>query len=46
MSERFLRMLRRLLSRENLIALALCLIIIGVVILTADPSPIWIYQGF
>ncbi len=46
MSERFLRMLHRMLSPENLIALALCLILIGVVVLTADPSPTWIYQGF
>jgi len=39
-------MLRRLFSHENLIALVLCLILIGVVILTADSSPVWIYQGF
>lgn len=39
-------MLRRLLSRENLIALVLCLIILSIIILTADPSPPWIYQGF
>lgn len=39
-------MFRRLLSPENLIALVLCVILIGVVILTSDPSPAWIYQGF
>ena len=39
-------MLRRLLTRENLWALCLCLIAIAVVILTADDSPQWIYQGF
>ena len=39
-------MLRRLFSRENLWALALCLLIISVIILTADTSPQWIYQGF
>ncbi len=35
-----------ILTRENLIALALCLIIILVVIVTADSAPLWIYQGF
>ncbi len=39
-------MLRRLLTRENLYALALCLILIALIILTADQSPQWIYQGF
>jgi len=36
----------RLLSRENLWALALCLVIIALVIFTADSTPLWIYQGF
>jgi hypothetical protein len=39
-------MLRRLFSRENLYALALCLILIALLVLTADQSPQWIYQGF
>jgi hypothetical protein len=39
-------MLRRLVSRENLLALALCIILILVIVLTADSSPQWIYQGF
>ncbi len=39
-------MLRKLLTRENLYALLLCMIIIAVIILTADQSPQWIYQGF
>ncbi len=39
-------MLRRLLTRENVFALALCLILIILVIVTADSSPRWIYQGF
>lgn len=39
-------MLRRIFSRENLYALALCLILIALLILTADLSPQWIYQGF
>lgn len=39
-------MLHRLLSRENLYALLLCLILIVTLIVTADQSPQWIYQGF
>ena len=39
-------MLRRLFSRQNLYALALCLIVILVTIVTADQAPTWIYQGF
>lgn len=39
-------MLRRIVTRENLLALLLCLILIAIVILTADQSPLWIYQGF
>jgi hypothetical protein len=35
-----------MLSRENLYALALTLILIALLILTADQSPQWIYQGF
>ncbi len=38
--------LNRLFSRENLFALALCLIIVLLIIVTADASPRWIYQGF
>ena len=38
-------MLKRILSRENVFAVALCLIIILVVIVTSDSSPTWIYQG-
>jgi hypothetical protein len=39
-------MLRWLFSRENLYALLLCLILVALVIVTADKSPQWIYQGF
>jgi hypothetical protein len=39
-------MIRRLFSRENLFALALCLLIILLVIVTTDSAPQWIYQGF
>jgi len=33
-------------TRENVLALVLCLILIALVIFTADTSPTWIYQGF
>jgi hypothetical protein len=39
-------MLGRIFSRENLLALALCLIVLAVIIFTADTSPEWIYQAF
>jgi hypothetical protein len=39
-------MLRRLLNRENLSAILLCLILIAILILTVDQAPLWIYQGF
>jgi hypothetical protein len=39
-------MMRRLLSRENLYALLLCLVLIAILVLTADQAPQWIYQGF
>lgn len=35
-----------LFARENLLAVLLCLILIALVIFTADTSPTWIYQGF
>lgn len=38
--------MRRLLSRENLLALALCLIVLALIIATTDAGPVWIYQGF
>jgi len=38
--------IRRLLSRENVFALALCLIVIALIIVTTDSAPQWIYQGF
>ena len=37
---------RRVFSRENVFALLLCLIAILVIVITADSSPQWIYQGF
>jgi hypothetical protein len=39
-------MLKRIFSRENLLALALCLIVVSLIIVTADAAPQWIYQGF
>ena len=39
-------MLQTLFSRENLAALAVCLIVILLVIATSDSAPQWIYQGF
>ncbi len=39
-------MIRRSLSRENLYALALCLIVILLFVVTSDSAPQWIYQGF
>jgi hypothetical protein len=38
--------LRRLFSRENVWALVLVLVVIALIILTADSAPLWIYQGF
>ncbi len=40
------RMLKKLFSRENLLAAALCAIVILVIVMTAATSPQWIYQGF
>jgi hypothetical protein len=39
-------MRQRLLTRENALALILCLILIAVIVMTADQAPLWIYQGF
>jgi hypothetical protein len=33
-------------ARENVYAAALCLIVILLIIVTADSAPPWIYQGF
>ncbi len=40
------KLLDAIFSKENLAALLLCLIIIALIIMTADQSPLWIYQGF
>jgi hypothetical protein len=41
-----MRVIRKIFTRENTWALILCLIVIIVIILTSDNSPLWIYQGF
>jgi len=38
--------MKRLLSRENLWALAFALILVLLVILSSSDAPLWIYQGF
>jgi hypothetical protein len=38
--------MKRLLSRENLLAISLCALLILLVIVTTDSAPRWIYQGF
>ncbi len=37
---------RSLFSLKNLYALMLCMIILLIIIMTADKAPQWIYQGF
>ena len=41
-----MQFIRRLLTRENLTAVFLCVALILIIVLTADQSPQWIYQGF
>ena len=38
--------MNRIFSRENLLAIVLCLIVILLIIATTDSAPQWIYQGF
>lgn len=40
------KILALIFSRENLLAVLLCLILIALTIAAADTSPSWIYQGF
>jgi hypothetical protein len=40
------RIVRRLLTRENLIALGLALLIMLLIVVTADSAPRFFYQGF
>ncbi len=39
-------MLNKVLSRENLLVVGLCLLVILLIIVTTDSAPQWIYQGF
>lgn len=36
----------KIFSRENVFAVALCMIVILMIIVTANDAPEWIYQGF
>jgi hypothetical protein len=38
--------MRKVFSRENGLALGLCLLVILLIIVTSDSAPQWIYQGF
>lgn len=38
--------LLKLFSKENFYALLFCLMLIALILLTADTAPVWIYQGF
>ncbi len=40
------RLAARILTRENLLALLLALILVALLIFTSDATPAWIYQGF
>jgi len=40
------RLLEKTFARENLLSVVLCLMAIALLIMTADSSPNWIYQGF
>jgi len=40
------RLLEKTFTRENLLSVVLCLMAIALLIMTADSSPNWIYQGF
>ena len=40
------KLIQIIFNRENLLALVLALLMIALVIVTADNAPTWIYQGF
>jgi len=42
----FVTFMYKILSRENMWAFVLFLIVIALIIFTTDKSPLWIYQGF
>ncbi len=37
---------KKLLTRENILALTICIIALLLIIATTDAAPQWIYQGF
>jgi hypothetical protein len=39
-------MLKKIFSKENLLVVGLCFIIILLIIVSSDSAPQWIYQGF
>jgi len=42
----FRKIIDSIFTRENLLALLLALIVIALLVFTADTTPEWIYQGF
>jgi len=38
--------MRKFITKETITAFLLALLIIGLIIMTADDAPQWIYQGF
>ena len=38
--------IKKVVTRENVFAVVLCLVLILLVIVTADTAPQWIYQGY
>jgi hypothetical protein len=41
-----MKLLRRIFSDENLAAILAFLIFVAILLMTANTSPLWIYQGF
>jgi hypothetical protein len=41
-----MKLLRRIFSDENLAAVLAFLIFVAILLMTANTSPLWIYQGF
>lgn len=38
--------MKKIVSKENLWALVLAIVLVALVIFTASDAPLWIYQGF
>ncbi|BCY19582.1 hypothetical protein hrd7_34310 (plasmid) [Leptolinea sp. HRD-7] len=43
---RLYEVMNRLFNKENALALALALMLIALLVFTAESTPLWIYQGF